>query len=494
MNGLSRLVCITAECALAAFGFSQVTYALQDLGTLGGTGSIPFAMNGSGQVVGMSLLTGNPTDEQGLINHAFLYSDGVMTDVGTLGGARSCAMAINSSGQVVGSAATSGSPFQWHAFLFSAGVMSDIGIMGDGSQAQGINDLGQVVGYFYFDPDIPLHGFTYTNGVMTDLGNLGWPGCEGQAVNSFGLIVGNACDSVGYEHAFLYSDGVMTNIGAAGELTSEATAVNDLGQVVGSMPVANGSPHAFLYSGGVRFDLGAFPGARVSHALALNNLGQVVGWGLNSAVVEHAFLYSNGTLLDLNDSLDSSGTGWVIKSACGINDSGQIVAQGIAADGNERAVLLTPNAGGSGNVGLSDFPGDATKVPIALEVRTPGTLTVLQRRTIFVKPGGTFSFPSVLQGTFDVSIKASHWLRKTLHNVTFPGTGYVTGLTFSLINGDVNGDNNINLADLNAVSRAWRATPGSPNWNPYADLNSDGTVNLADWNIVSKNWRKIGDQ
>ena len=66
-------------------------------------------------------------------------------------------------------------------------------------------------------------------------------------------------------------------------------------------------------------------------------------------------------------------------------------------------------------------------------------------------------------------------------------------MSFSLINGDVNGDNNINLADLNAISAAWRSTPGSAKWNANADLNGDGAINLADWNIVSKHRRKLGD-
>ena len=76
----------------------------------------------------------------------------------------------------------------------------------------------------------------------------------------------------------------------------------------------------------------------------------------------------------------------------------------------------------------------------------------------------------------------------------FPGTAYVTGLRFSLVDGDVNGDDNIDLADLMAISAAWRSKPGSAKWNPNADLNGDGSSDLADWLIVSKNWRKMGDR
>ena len=55
----------------------------------------------------------------------------------------------------------------------------------------------------------------------------------------------------------------------------------------------------------------------------------------------HAFLYSSGVMTDLNTLLDSSGTGWTLTDAQGINDSGWIAASGFFG-GQQRAVLLVP--------------------------------------------------------------------------------------------------------------------------------------------------------
>jgi len=194
----------------------------------------------------------------------------------------------------------------------------------------------------------------------------------------------------------------------------------------------------------------------------------------------------------VNSLLDPGSASWQVVCVFAVNDAGQMTGVGHTI-GKQHAILLTPTASLSGTVALQDFTGSVPLVPVKVEIRDPGTTTVRQCITIHPKWDGSFSFTTPLMGTFDVSVKAPHWLRKTIPNVVFPGSGYVTGLSFSLVNGDVSGDNNINLADLVGISNAWRSTPTSPNWNPNADLNGDGTVNLADWMIVSKNWRKRGD-
>jgi uncharacterized membrane protein len=87
---------------------------LRDLGTLGGNGSVAWAINNAGQVTG-NALNDIPDDFNGFGDfgivgatqtHAFLWQNGVMQDLGTLGGPDSGPFAINQQGQVVGMAAT----------------------------------------------------------------------------------------------------------------------------------------------------------------------------------------------------------------------------------------------------------------------------------------------------------------------------------------------------------------------------------------------------
>ncbi len=121
-----------------------------------------------------------------------------MQDLGTLGGSRSIAFSINDSGQIVGqSDYLISSPFLHHAFLTTAGsAMQDLGTLGGGfSTANGINNAGQIAGNSTLTGDTAVHAFIYQNGAMTDLNTLlpansGWVLQNAAAINDIGQIVG----------------------------------------------------------------------------------------------------------------------------------------------------------------------------------------------------------------------------------------------------------------------------------------------------------------
>ena len=259
---------------------------MTDLGTLGGSGGVAYAINGSGQVVGNAYTAGDAAE------HAFLYGNGVMQDLGTLGGNSSAALAINASGQVVGS-----------------------------------TDNG---------------AFLYTNGTMTNIGNFIPSG-----INDGGQVAGSAFAGGG-PHACIYNNGTLQDLGALGGTFSLANAINDSGQVVGKAQIPGPSGvlgayyHAFLYSAGGMTELGTLAEYYNSDALGVNANGQAVGVAYNSAdIFSSAFLYSNGAIVDLNTLIDHS-TGWTLEEANAINNNGWIVGSGVNPNGDEDAFLLTP--------------------------------------------------------------------------------------------------------------------------------------------------------
>ena len=83
--------------------------------------------------------------------HAFVYSNGTMTDLGTLNDVYSQGNSINVSGEVAGYASKPGPSIE--AALWTGTTATDLGALaplssGSWSIANGINDSGQVTGYW----------------------------------------------------------------------------------------------------------------------------------------------------------------------------------------------------------------------------------------------------------------------------------------------------------------------------------------------------------
>jgi len=294
-------------------------YHVTDLGTLGGTSSIGWGINASGQVTGQSYMTGDAEI------HAFLY-DGTMHDLGTLGGTNSYGYGINDSGQVTGQSYTTEGA---HAFLYD-GAMHDLGTLGGSySYGIGINASGQVSGYSQTIGGA-AHAFLY-DGTMHDVGTLGGTNSFGWGINDSGQMTGfsNLAGDAEW-HAFLY-DGMLHDLGTLGGTQSEGHGINAGGDVAGTSYATDGSYHAFLYDGTMH-DLGASN----SYGFGINGSGQVVGYFGNIAL-----LYTNGSgLVDLNSLIDPS-SGWELSTALAINDAGQITGWGLVG-GQQHAYLLTP--------------------------------------------------------------------------------------------------------------------------------------------------------
>lgn len=100
-------------------------------------------------------------------------------------------------------------------------------------------------------------------------------------------------------------------------------------------------------------------------------------------------------------------------------------------------------------------------------------------------------------GAFDMSFKlASESLRYGIY-VIYVGTYYyqtiITGNDrFKLrgFDGDVNGDQSVDIYDAILLSNAYGSTPASPNWNPRTDINMDDVVDIYDAIKLSNDFGK----
>lgn len=248
----------------------------------------------------------------------------------------SVAYDVNSSG--VMAAAVWGTSFpDNYVASYGNGTWNPIAVPGaTGSSAAGINDSGAVL------VSALNQAWIYNGSTVTNLGTLGGSYTSAGGINNLGHATGASTLS-GFDYrAFLWNGASMQNLGSLGGL-SIGVAINDSDQVTGYS--SNGSyQEAFLYSGGSMTGLGTLGGS-FSVGTALNNSGTVVGYAYDAGGRARAFVYSGGVMYDLN-SLATVGIaeGALLYDAQGINDSGQIIVNALAADGESSlgAYLLTP--------------------------------------------------------------------------------------------------------------------------------------------------------
>ena len=164
-------------CGCHAFhAFKARNGVLTDLGTLPGGSNFSYgiSINSSGTIAGISdngLL--DPTGAEAFV--ASIWKNGHITDLGTFGGSYSLPSEINSQGRTVGGAEDTivdpfnfgsllslPSPTQWHATLWKNGTMRDLGTLEEGldSFALFINERDQIAGLSFTDSVVnPDTGF-----------------------------------------------------------------------------------------------------------------------------------------------------------------------------------------------------------------------------------------------------------------------------------------------------------------------------------------------
>ena len=181
-----------------------------------------------------------------------------------------------------------------HAFAWTQGV-GMVDVTGLPGNAQAVNDNGQVVGSAYFNGCCTNHAFSWTQATgTTNLSTLGGSDSWAQGVNNLGQIVGLSFDSAGHYHTFFWTQaGGMTDVGTLGGQTAVPAFRAPLsanGSIVGYSDLAgNSAQHGFVWSqqDGIR-DLGTLGGSN-SDAFAINSTGDiVVGKAHTSANVSHA--------------------------------------------------------------------------------------------------------------------------------------------------------------------------------------------------------------
>jgi probable HAF family extracellular repeat protein len=187
--------------------------------------------------------------------------------------------------------------------------------------ANGINNSGQVVGYYNDAVSGDYHGFLYDDGIYSLIDLPGASATVASGINDSGQIVGYGQFQNFQFHGFLDDGGDFTTIDYPGTSFTIPKAINNTGQTVGYY----NSIHSFIDDGG-NFTTIDYPSSSYNIALGINNPGEIVGYYDNHGF----FLDKNGnfTTIDFPYSSNDPSTVFKIETTLyGINNSGQILGQ-----------------------------------------------------------------------------------------------------------------------------------------------------------------------
>ncbi|MFJ1538131.1 hypothetical protein ACIODS_06260 [Micromonospora chalcea] len=243
---------------------------IEDLGTLGGPNSQAQAIDERGRIVG----TAHAADGS---SHAVAWVDGKIQDLGLTGGIFS--IAYDTAGdRVVGVYHVTDSFSGRRPFVRTGNTEITIDAP-PGAGALAVNEAGTVAGTYGYkdwtDPPFVNQAFVWRDGVLRSLGTLGGPTSDANGINDLGQVVGTSWTADGQFAAFFWDGTTMRRL-ATSSPSPTAQAVNDSGLVIGTDGTAS---RAMIWpSPTAESQLLPLPdGAVSSTAINVNDVGLIVG-------------------------------------------------------------------------------------------------------------------------------------------------------------------------------------------------------------------------
>jgi probable HAF family extracellular repeat protein len=218
--------------------FLNVDYPSNPCG-LSHCGSEARGINNSGVIVG-DFTDGNGNTQ------GYTYANGTFNVFDFPGSTYMQPNAINNLGEIVG--IYDDANLVQHGFIYNGGFASVDCPNGGQMFLNGVNDAGDLVGYCFVpgQSDIGFH-LTPSGQSIT----ISFPGAlstRANGINNLGQVVGEYIDANARFHGFLFSGGKYTNIDVPGVLT-EANVINNIGYIAGDFEGTSQIFHGFLAYG-----------------------------------------------------------------------------------------------------------------------------------------------------------------------------------------------------------------------------------------------------
>ena len=164
-----------------------------------------------------------------------------------------------------------------------------------------------------------------------------------------------------------------------------------------------------------------------------------------------------------------------------------------AAVGGSYAVAQASLTGSVHLQGRETISGKAFRVPLHFDFYPLGGSTHSLSMDSVTDDNGAFQLTDLLPGTYDVRVKHGHSLANKKTGVLIAAGANNLDLG-TLLEGDADGDNAINIVDFSILANTFGKKRGDPGFDERADFNNSDAVNIVDFSLVASNFGKFGDQ
>lgn len=144
-------------------------------------------------------------------------------------------------------------------------------------------------------------------------------------------------------------------------------------------------------------------------------------------------------------------------------------------------------------LGRQPAPNDSWVQPLTLSLSDPASASIIGKYRSTTDRNGVAFFQGLPEGTYNVHVKGPHSLQSARASILLSNNVTAEADMKAQVEGDVDGDNCVTVADFSVVQAMLGANKNTPGFNPAADLNSDGEVTLSDVSLLRSGFDMCGD-
>jgi hypothetical protein len=160
-------------------------------------------------------------------------------------------------------------------------------------------------------------------------------------------------------------------------------------------------------------------------------------------------------------------------------------------------VTIDPNAQGSlrGRVlfqGRPTPPHWRWSSPLTVTVHLNPSSAPLYTFGTICDTSGYFTVTGITTGTYSVKVHDWHSLKNRRDNL-YIDAGLATGEFGTLLEGDMDLNDVINILDYSILTQGYNKTPAQPGWDPRTDLDNSLEVDILDYSLLVTNYGRSGE-